>query len=357
MIMKKTLAIMAAICGSCVLGFGQTARTQVIENGGNGAYKAVSSADESLPTHTIYRPDDLKAAVAKEGKLPVLLYANGGCANRSQDMSHLLTEVASHGYIVIAIGPYEEYDETAFYDTWRGIIKSMYPSTMPFCTMGNGEDVYAMTPAEAAEYEASQAAARQAREEAAKKASRKKAPAEPAPFRTYPRQLLEALDWITDQNAQAGSEYYHMVDLDKVAVMGQSCGGAQALACTHDPRVKTAVILNSGMGEISMGGASKASLANLHTPMFYLIGGPADVAYKNALGDYANIGSVPVVMANTKDGHHGTYYAKNGGRYAKAVTMWLNWQLKGQVSDSALFMNDEYEASLYPDWTFERKNW
>ena len=36
---------------------------------------------------------------------------------------------------------------------------------------------------------------------------------------------------------------------------------------------------------------------------------------------------------------------------------WLNWQLKGQVGDSALFMNDEYEKTFYPEWTFDRKNW
>lgn len=344
-----------ALLAACTMGFAQTEKTQVIENGGNGPYKAVVIGDASLPTHTIYRPNDLKAAT-KDGKLPVLLYANGGCANRSQDMSHLLSEVASHGYLVIAIGPYEQYDETAFYDTWRNIIKTMYPVGLPYCTMGNGEKVHPMTEAEEAEYKAAQEAARKAREEAAKKKPSKKAAPASQPFRTYAGQLLEAMDWITAQNADASSEYYHLVDLDKVAVMGQSCGGAQALAVCHDPRIKTAVILNSGMGEISMGGASKSSLANLHTPMFYLIGGPADVAYKNALGDYGRI-EVPVVMANTKEGHHGTYYAANGGLYAKAVRMWLDWQLKGKLSESALFLNDEYEAAVFPEWKFERKNW
>ena len=37
--------------------------------------------------------------------------------------------------------------------------------------------------------------------------------------------------------------------------------------------------------------------------------------------------------------------------------MWLNWQLKGKLGDSALFLNDEYGKALYPDWTFDRKNW
>ncbi len=60
---------------------------------------------------------------------------------------------------------------------------------------------------------------------------------------------------------------------------------------------------------------------------------------------------------STLDGHHGTYYEKNAGAYAVACRLWLNWQLKGQVGDSALFMNDEYGKMVHPDWTFDRKNW
>ena len=139
--------------------------------------------------------------------------------------------------------------------------------------------------------------------------------------------------------------------------MGQSCGGAQVLAVAHDPRIKTCLIFNSGMGEMAMSGASKESLANLHQPMLYLNGGTADVACENANGDWKRIKEVPVVKISTIDGHHGTYYEKHAGAYAVAARLWLNWQLKGKVGDSALFMNDEYGKMLHPDWTFDRKNW
>ena len=49
------------------------------------------------------------------------------------------------------------------------------------------------------------------------------------------------------------------------------------LAVAHDPRIKTCMIFNSGIGEMSMSGASKTSLENLHTPMLYINGGTADV--------------------------------------------------------------------------------
>ena len=96
-----------------------------------------------------------------------------------------------------------------------------------------------------------------------------------------------------------------------------------------------------------MSGASKESLANLHQPMLYLNGGTADVAYENANGDWKRIKELPVVKISTLDGHHGTYYEKHAGAYAVACRLWLNWQLKGQVGDSALFMNDEYGKMVH----------
>ena len=356
---KELFAFAVAIFAAAALCSAQTVQSQVIENGGTGDYKSVAIGDASLPTHMIYRPKNLEAYVAQNGKIPVLLYANGACANNSLEMSRLLNEVASYGYLVIAIGPYQDMPDDAFYNQWKGVVRGWYPETKKVAIMGNGERLTPYTEAELQQQAEEREAAQKAAEAAAKKnRNKKKAEPAPAPFRTYSRQLLEAMDWITDQNANEQSEYYHLIDLDKVAAMGQSCGGAQVLAVAHDPRIKTCMIFNSGIGEMSMSGASKESLANLHTPMLYINGGTADVAYANANGDWGRIADdIPVVKISTLDGHHGTYYEKNAGSFAVVARMWLNWQLKGKVADSALFMNDEYEKTFYPEWTFDRKNW
>jgi hypothetical protein len=44
--------------------------------------------------------------------------------------------------------------------------------------------------------------------------------------------------------------------------MGQSCGGAQVLGVAHDPRIKTCVMLNSGIGDMEMMGSTKETLKN-----------------------------------------------------------------------------------------------
>ena len=351
-------AIAAALLAAGMVCSAQTERSQVIEGGGTGPWKSVAVGDKGLPTHMIYRPENLKAYVEKNGRIPVLLYANGACANNSLEMSRLLSEVASWGYIAIAIGPYQEMPDEAFYAQWKGVVRGWYPETKLIAIMGNGERLTPYTEAELAAQAAEREAAQKAAAAAAKKNKGKKAAPAPMPFRTYARQLLEALDWITDQNANEESEYYHLIDLEKVAAMGQSCGGAQVLAVAHDPRIKTCMIFNSGIGEMEMSGASKKSLKNLHTPMLYINGGTADVAYNNANGDWGRIADcIPVVKISTLDGHHGTYYEAHAGAFAVVARMWMNWQLKGLVSDSALFMNDEYGKTFYPDWTFERKNW
>ncbi len=351
-VMKKLLMTAMMFVASVGLMNAQTEKRQVVEEGGTGPFKSEVVGDASCPGFTVYRPQNLKEVVAKQGALPVIVYANGACFNNNVEMRLLLSEVASYGYVAAAIGPYDEADVMA---QWKGVLRSAYPETKGDVIMANGEKILPMT---AEEKKAQQEEQARQREEAAKKAkkNKKQQPAEP-PFRTYPKMLLEVLDWLIEQNATAGSEYYHCLDLDHVAAMGQSCGGAQVLGVAHDPRIKTCVMLNTGIGDMEMMGSTKESLKNLHTPMFYMIGGPADIAYANAQKDYERIAdNIPVVMLNSKDGHSGTYYEKHGGNYAKAVVKWLDWQLKGQVGQSALFLDDEYLKMKFPEWQGVRKN-
>jgi dienelactone hydrolase len=58
--------------------------------------------------------------------------------------------------------------------------------------------------------------------------------------------LLEAIDWAVRQNGDRSSPFYNKLDPTRIAVMGQSCGGLQALAVSSDPRITTTVVWNSG---------------------------------------------------------------------------------------------------------------
>ena len=90
---------------------------------------------------------------------------------------------------------------------WRGVLRSSYPETKGEVIMANGEKILPMTSEERKAQQEEQAKQREAAQKAAKKGKKKAQQTEP-PFRTYPKQLLEVLDWLTDQNATPGSEYY-----------------------------------------------------------------------------------------------------------------------------------------------------
>jgi len=262
---------------------------KIIDNGGSGAYKAEAREEKTFKDAVIYKPVDMKAAVAQEGQLPVVVWANGGCNDTSLPHERMLNEVASRGYIVIALG-----------------------------SMQNSIDDRPL----------------------------KKSPNE---------QMLQAMDWIAVQNAKKRSEYFSMINVEQIAVAGQSCGGAQALAVSGDPRVKTTLMVNSGMGEMEMSGASTKSLGNLHAPILYMPGGESDIAYANAVIDYERINHVPAAFANhLTAGHVGDFAEPYGGSYARMMTAWLDWQLKGRTDKGDIFMKNKLDE--FPEWTMRSKD-
>lgn len=244
--------------------------------------------EKSLPDFVVYRPENIKQAVKEEGKLPILIWANGGCMNSSIHHERLLTEVASHGYIIVAIGALQLTVE---------------------------ERRHEHTPDD---------------------------------------ELLKALNWISEQAKIKGSDYYKNVDVDKIAAGGQSCGGAQVFRVADDNQIKTYIIVNTGMGDMTMAGASTESLENLHGDIIYIIGGESDVAYANAILDYERMDNVPVVFANHETAWHGGTFAEQyGGSFAKMALEWLDWQFK-EIENPDVFLRKD--LSKYPGWTMEVKN-
>jgi dienelactone hydrolase len=281
---------------------------------GSGPYPAIIEGDLGVPGHTIYRPENLRS-FNKENPMPVLAWGNGGCANSSQMHANFLAEIASQGFLVVAIGPFGA-------------------SGGPSMQGGGTKSV----------------------------------------------QLLEALDWATAENKRQGSKYYGKVNPAKFAAAGMSCGGLQALEVSPDPRVTTSIIMNSGVLNTPMGAPPKAApsagtaqagpspkmmmampvvgkdaLQRLHAPIFYVIGGEKDIAYKNAVDDFAKIESVPVAMANLDVGHGGTYSQPNGGEFGKVAGAWLKWKLKGNEDAGKMFSGASCGLCSDANWKFVKK--
>lgn len=173
--------------------------------------------------------------------------------------------------------------------------------------------------------------------------------------------MQQALTWSTRENFRKGSAFYHQLDVKNVAVMGWSCGGMQALANANDPRVHSIVLLDSGLfsGDPGMDGmpdVTKEDLQDLHSPIAYIIGGPVDIAYDNAVDDFSRINHVPILLANLNVGHLGTYSHPGGGRYATVAAHWLQWTLYHNRQAAQDFVGDNCGLCRDDDWTVDKKN-
>lgn len=81
---------------------------KVIDDGGSGPYKAEAVSEASLPGFVVYRPCDMSAAVTHEGPLPLFVFANGACNDTSLPYERMLNDLASYGYMVVALGEMQD---------------------------------------------------------------------------------------------------------------------------------------------------------------------------------------------------------------------------------------------------------
>jgi hypothetical protein len=276
----------------------------IADTPGTGHYAPIKEIDPGLPDQVVYRPADLSGL--GDAKLGLYVFGNGGCSGDGASARLHLLNVASHGYLAIAPG-----------GIYNGPGKTAAPPRP------EGADIETYAP-------------------------------------TQPAQLTAAIDWALAENERAGSRYFGRIDPEQIAISGFSCGGVQALTIAADPRVKTVVIMNSGLfveGETRMGAMveTKDRIEDLHTPTLYVLGGPTDIAYANGMDDYAKVDHVPIAVANIDKGHGGTYWEPNGGAAAEVVIDWLDWQLRGSAEAARTFVGAECGLCADPAWTYESK--
>lgn len=144
-------------------------------------------------------------------------------------------------------------------------------------------------------------------------------------------ELVKAINWAVAENSRKCSQYYGKLNVSKIATMGWSCGGGMAHFAAVDPRVTTAVALNSGLG---IYGDRFNYYPRFHTPVAIFNGDSRDVAYNPGLQEYSEVNNVPFYHANYPQGHGDAYYQDNGGEFGIVATGWLNFMLKDDQSST-----------------------
>lgn len=295
--MKKICVLLVSLAISGLSFINPVAAQQtsrVVEDGGTGPFHALMISDASLPTHTIFRPEDLSPFGAKE-KLPIIAWGNGACANSPWEHVNFLSEVASHGFLVIAIGPMPKEGERG-----RGSSKSsQLIDAINWAIAQNGD-----------------------------KAS---------PY--YNK--IDVTKIAVSGMSCGGLQTLETAPDPRVTT---------AVICN------SGLFVNPSTAMGGMPNLPKSQLAKLHTPTLYILGGETDIAYSNGMDDFKTINHVPVFVANMDVGHGGTYAQPHGGEFAKVATAWYQWQLKGDKEAGKMFSGNPPGLSKNPLWKFEKKN-
>jgi len=295
---------------------------------GSGPYPAIMATDPGLPENVFYYPADLDAA----GTLPIVVWGNGGCLHAGNRFRIFLTELASHGFLVISAG------------TMGHVALEVGPQENPFVAVPGGPSQ--PPPAEPVEDDPT------------------------APWRSTRSNvdhMRTAIDWAIAQNSNPQSPFYRRLDVAAIGAGGQSCGGGLTLQLAGDERLKTIGLFNSGARLQSGSGreiteeqaaAARERLDTVHTPVIILTGDQnLDIAYGGGQDTFAYLGDVPVFLA-WQEGltHIGTYGAPDGGSIGRIAADWYRWQLKGDEKASRMFVGSECLLCLDPTWHVQKKN-
>ena len=270
-----------------------SATVRTVEDGGTGTFSAIMYTDNSLPTHTIFRPKDL-STFGKENKLPIIAWGNGACANSPWEHVNFLSEVASHGFLVIAIGPMPQEGE-------KGGGKSTSSQMTDAINWAIAQN------------------------------SNKNSP------------FYNKLD--ISKIAVSGMSCGGLQTLE----IAPDPRVTTTVVCN------SGIFINPGSGFPGMPNLKKDDLLKLHTPTLYILGGEKDIAYENGMDDYSKINHVPVFVANMNVGHGGTYGQPHGGEFAKVATAWFKWQLKGDNEAGKFFTGNPCGLSQNPVWKVDKK--
>lgn len=171
---------------------------------------------------------------------------------------------------------------------------------------------------------------------------------------SHQRQLI---DWVEAQNASG--PYAGMLDLERIIVAGNSCGGETAIgAAALDDRIAGIFVLS---GSSAIGASSPEVMAEIKVPLGFVVGSATeDMAAAPALGDYQALGDgIAGMIVNRFEGDH--FLISAGDTILPEIgEIALNWMvlvLYGtQQAYDALTSANVCDSCTPGWWTLQGKN-
>jgi len=262
----------------------------------SGQYAVVMEEDATLPDHTVYRPERLDGFRGND-RLPIVAFSGPGCDFNGTAFRPFFTEVASHGFLVVANGPPEP----------RGGSGPGFPRTAASAHLASVNWAVAENGRKDSKY-------------------------------------FQRID--TSKIALMGQSCGGLQTLDI----------SQDARFTTLVLWNSGVLNDPGTAR-SVPTTSKEVLKTLRVPIAYFVG-KTDMANPNALDDFQRIETVPVFWGSLDipgDAHAGTFREANGGKFGVAGVAWLKWHLKGDQTAAKMFRGASCGLCTDPQWEIRKK--
>ena len=258
---------------------------------------AVQATDQLLPRHTVFAPKDLSLLPEGE-KLPILVMTGPGREMTAGAFRPFYTEVASHGFLMIATGP----------------IHDLIP--------GNPDKANLQDMTDAIDWAISEN-------------NRKDSP-------FY--QKIDTKNICLMGQSMGGLQALELKDDPRVTCLTLFNSG----------------MFKQESNSISKPNENKLkAFSKMRKPIAYFEG-DTDMARPNGEDDFLYIDNAPVVLGVAQipgDAHGGTFRQLNGGAFAKAAVAWLSWQLKKDAEAAKMFRGEDCGIKKDPIWvSFKKKN-
>ncbi|HKU38838.1 MAG TPA: hypothetical protein VJR89_11845 [Polyangiales bacterium] len=164
------------------------------------------------------------------------------------------------------------------------------------------------------------------------------------------------IDWVVAQNKSG--PYAGRLDVERIVVAGNSCGGVTALQVAAEKTPLAAVFVLSGSS--ALGSTDTAVMKAIKVPVGFIVGGSEDIAGANAKGDYAAMNDgIPAMVVNRRTGDHVTVSTDTMvlPEVAEIALNWMDLAVFGtKQAFDALDSPNHCEKCTPGDWMLTAKN-
>ena len=255
----------------------------------------VREAAPGLPGYTVYRPLDLESGA--DNRFPVVMWSNGGCAESNDSHLYFLTQVAAHGFVIVAHGAPDAHSSPGGIAQDNRLVKAIdWVSSPP----ANGGPTY-----------------------------------------------FDKLD--TRKVATAGHSCGG-IDAIRAGINDDRVKSVVSLnsSCYAN---------NSDGGRSGPLAVCRDDLDRLGGPILFVTGGPTDIAHDNSVANFNLVVEVPTVLAfHEAAGHSGFFGSAPRNVQLEAVQAmveWLDGTLNGNADSLAYFFGADPRLGQVEGWTVE----